>query len=260
MRWISGALALAVGLAGPAQAERLYSVWKLEPTTETGSIAYQPDKPILIQRLLPYEAVRLKEPARIKKKKQLNANVILFKVYQADGQAAYCTLKDQSTGHTSKSLFIPVLDRRPCLVDEDGDGVFDKHFSVFDKYGSALTPSGNLSKAKDIYAPAAYEQVESSEFPVFRGFTFHLINADNPRKRTIGIGYDNGRGYTAWENRTLDSTPESPTALNVRVSDVRVQNGSGSLNVQVDPNVFIVGTSAGTFTVSDLPAFVQKAS
>ncbi|WP_298464969.1 hypothetical protein [uncultured Erythrobacter sp.] len=253
-------MALAVGLVGPAHAEKLYSVWTLEPTTEIGSVTYQSGEPILVQRLLPYEAVRLKEPARIKKKKQLNANVILFKVYQADGQAAYCTLKDQSTGHTSKSLFIPVLDKRPCLVDEDGDGVFDKRFSVFDKYGSALTPSGNLSKAKDLYAPAAYEKVAPSEFPVFRGFSFYLKNPESQRKREIGIEYDNGRGYNGWMNRSPDSTPEMPTALNVRVSEVTIRNGLGTLNVQVDPTVFIVGTSGGTFYVSDLPAFVETAS
>ncbi len=260
MRLLLGAFTLAVGFTAPAQAEKLYSVWRLEPTTETGSIAYDDGKPILVQRLLPYEAVRLKEPARIKKKKQLNADVVLFKVYQADGKAAYCTLKDQSTGHTSKSLFIPALDKRPCLVDEDGDGIFDKRFSVFDKYGSALTPSGNLSKAKKLYAPAAYERVAPSEFPVFRGFSFYLLDPEDPSKRAIGIGYDNGRGYTSWENRSPDSTPEVPTALNVRVSEVTVQNGSGTLNVQVDPTVFIVGTSGGTFFVSDLPAFVETAS
>lgn len=248
---------LVLASAAPASAERLYSVWTLEPTTPIGHLTYDSEGPLLIQRLLPYRAVRLVEPAQIKRNRQIDEGVVLFEVYQADGQSAYCTLKDQSVGNAARSLFIPILDKRPCLVDEDGDGRFDKRFNVHDNYGSALTPSGNLSKAKNLRAPAAYEVVEPDEFPLFRGFSFNLQKANDPEERSLSIHYDNGSGYVLWENVSPSSTPENPTALNVRLSDIDITQSQGSLTVAVDASVYLIGTSDGQFAVSALPRFVQ---
>ena len=120
VRYAMAALAVSTAVyAWPTHAAKLYSVWTLVPQMPTGQIEVAKDAPFLVQRLLPYEAVRLEAPAVISPKSQLAAGTVLFKVYQADGKAAYCTLKDQSAGNVAKSLFIPAFDKRPCLIDAD---------------------------------------------------------------------------------------------------------------------------------------------
>ena len=252
--------AAAAVCAVPAHAAKLYSVWTLVPEMPTGQVEVAKDAPFLVQRLLPYEAVRLEAPAIISAKSQLAAGTVLFKVYQADGKAAYCTLKDQSAGNVAKSLFIPALDKRPCLVDADEDGAFDKSFSVFDKFGSALTPSGNLDKAKPMAAAAAYSPVSPDAFPSFRGFSFQLENSTNPAKRRIAVSYDNGSGYSAWQNQSNSSTPEQPAALNLRLTEIDVVGERVGMNIELDPQVFILGMSDGFFFGGPLPPFVKKAS
>lgn len=254
-----GVGAVALVSAAAVGAAPLYSVWQLQPMGQLGELQVVEGNMFLQQRLVPYRMVRLTEKAQWSKKAAVDAGTYLFAVWQDDGQMAWCTTKDQSGSHVAKSLFIPMLDRRPCLVDKDADGRFDSYFMVFDKYGSALTPSGNLSSAKPLVAPAAYASAPPTEFPVVRAFAYSLLNVANPDKRAIDVMYDNGRGFTQMVNTSPNSTPDAPVALNLVAHVLSVEGKTAQINVETIPGIFVVGDSDGTFGAARLPSFAALA-
>lgn len=226
-----------------------------------GAIDAEFGKPFLVQRLLPYKLVQLSSDAQLNKKKKLPARTFLFAVYQNDGKLAYCTVKDQSLGNVAKSLFIPALDKRPCLVDANDDGKFEASFGVFDKYGSALTPSGNLSSAKPLIEPVAYEQVMPSQFPAVRRFQYSLAGSKDPLKSRIEVGFSNSdvSNFTPMTGWSKDSVPGSPAALNIVAKINEVVGDKAQIDVSAAPDLYIVGDSGGTFGAEPLPDFVEKA-
>lgn len=241
----------------PAKAEKLYTVWSLERQSTARDMEVHEDVPFLFLRLIPYKLVKLREAAQLLRGKQIAAGTDLFIVYQADGQVAYCTIKDQSGANAARSLFIPALDRRPCLVDRDTDGRFDANFNVFDKYGSALTPSGNLSSAKPLVAPAAYDFVESSQFSVSRSLAFAMSAVDDPQDRKLTVQYDNGRGFVGMVSSSPASTPERPTALNIAAEVLSASGNTAQVRVFIVENQYVVGDSDGLFAMLPLPPFVN---
>jgi len=256
LKWLKPfAFLLAASVAVPAAAEDLFTVWSINLAGDVAEMNVREDEPFLELRLEPLRLVRLTAPAQISRREQLAAGTFLFLVMQRDGQTAYCTIKDQSLGNVARSMFIPVLDRRPCLVDADRDGMFEARFGVFDKYGSALTPSGNLSSARELSAPVAYEVVDSALFPVIRSFSFAIDGVGNPQSRRIVVSYDNGSGYVPMENISPDSTPERLTSLNVAAELLEVNGAEGRVRVSVDRSKYVVGDSDGDFVVEPLPTF-----
>lgn len=259
-RFAASALAAAMLAApGAAWAEPLYSYWTLQPIGPLGDMDAAADKPFLEQRLLPARLVRLTETATISKGKSVAAGTFLFAVFQKDGQIAFCTTKDQSGGNVAKSLFIPMFDKRPCLVDRDRDGAFDAAFSVFDKYGSALTPSGNLSSAKPLAAPARYDAAAPEDFPAVRRLAYTIAFPNDDKKRQIAVKFDNGGGYAPWQNVSPDSTPAAPTALNVRAEVRAVTADSARIHVGANAELGLLGSSSGGFAVMPLPDALRSA-
>lgn len=253
-------LAIAVGLwaaalSSPAGAEDLYTIWSLQAPDDVNELTVSENIPFVELRLQPFRLVRLTSPAQISRREQLETGTFLFLVLQRDGQMAYCTIKDQSLGNAARSLFIPMLDRRPCLVDADRDGQFEARFGVFDKYGSALTPSGNLSSARTLPTPASYETVDPALFPVTRRLSFALDAVDRPERRRLVVAYDNGSGYVAMENSSPGSTAERPTALNVAAQVLQASGNEARIRVTIDSSQYVIGDSDGAFTVAPLPPF-----
>lgn len=256
VNWALAAIALTTSNS-PVLAAPLTSVWTLEPLGPVGTIETDFGARFLEQRLLPYRLARLADEAQLANGKPIAAGTYLFVVYQADGQSAFCTIKDQSLGNVSKSMFIPALDKRPCLVDADRDGRFDASFGVFDKYGSALTPSGNLTSAKPLKQPAAYTIVDPQQFPVKRKFAYSLSGSKDPAKTRIAIEFDNGGGYVAWENYSTGSVSGEPSALNLRARIEGIAENRATIAISIDPALYLVGHSGGTFFAAPLPSFVK---
>ena len=251
---------LAAGLALPAtaaHAEDLFTVWSLQPQGAIGEVTATEDQPFAELRLVPLHLVRLTEPVQMSRRSQLPAGTALFAVFQADGQVAYCTIKDQSDANAARSAFIPILDRRPCFVDADRDGRFEARFNVFDKYGSALTPSGNLSSARELDVAVGYAPGDPADFPVARTLAFSLTSIDDPARRAIAVQYDNGRGYVPMVNTSPDSTPVRPTALNIAADVLEAQGNAARLRVAIDTTQYVVGDSDGNFVVLPLPEFAR---
>ena len=241
----------------PAHAEKFYSVWRLQQTLPPDPIDARFSKPFLEQRLLPYRAAKLLAPATLADGTQINAGTYLFAVFQADGQQAFCTVKDRSIGNAVKSAFVPALDKRPCFVDADTDGNFDRIFTVFDKYGSALTPSGNLSSAVALAKPAAYQAVDPAEFPYKFLFDYALSGSRTPEKARIAVRFDNGKGFQPLTGEQQRSAPDTPLAMNIAVKIHRVTDDQASISIVADPALYIVGESGGYFAPAALPAYVR---
>lgn len=253
-------LAVTVLLVAPAPAlaEKLYSVWTLKQTISADAIDVRFGKPFLDQRLLPYLAAKLSAPAVMADGKQINEGTYLFAVYQADGQMAFCTVKDRSIGNAVKSAFVPALDKRPCFIDRDEDGRFELGFTVFDKYGSALTPSGNLSSATLIAKPVEFQIVDSVDFPYVWQFDYALTGSRIPEKTRIAVRFDNGKGFQMLSGEQQHAAPDTPLAFNLAFKIHHVTGDQASISLVVDPALYIVGESGGTFAPAALPAFVRQ--
>jgi hypothetical protein len=168
MKLIAKATVISMLAISPAAAEKFSTVWTLKPVTTVLPTSTALDTTFFEQRAVPYRLVRLTDDLvdGRGKGKPLVKGSLLYLVMDKTNRMAFCSFKDSSGGNVAKSLFIPALDTRPCLVDDDRDGKFEKSFSVFDLWGSiAPTPKGDIAKAKTV-APTAYIDVDPAEAPV----------------------------------------------------------------------------------------------
>ena len=244
------AAAFLVSMSAPAQAERLYSIWQLNPTTETGERTVTFKNIILEQQLVPFKAARLSEDAVTGDGKTIPAATPLFLVFQDDGEQAFCTMKDRSSGNAAKSLFIPALDKRPCFVDRDRDGRFDVAFNVFDKYGSALAPSGDLKKAVGLRGGGTYVTIPGADFPSPYRFIFVLDGKREAAKARIDVSFDNGSGKPELGVARNERIGNAIKVLNTRFEVAAVSGETARLSIVPDREALVMGESGGTFGIT----------
>lgn len=250
-------VAAAFAAVSPASAERLYSAWRLIPVSGMGEVDVPFRETFAEQKLIPFKLVRLSAETKIADKKFLPEGTYLFAVYQEDGKQAFCPAKNQSLGNAAKSLFIPMFNKRPCLVDANADGKFEATFSVYDKYGSALTPSGDLSSAKPLPVAAAYDEVEPELFPESRRFLYAFFDSGKKRPTIIYVRYQNGEGFSPLKNIDPMRVPNAPRALNL-VAYISEQTETRiKANVVADSQSVIVGDSGGSFKLGILPDVIK---
>jgi hypothetical protein len=258
--YILSIFAMTVG-AAPAVAKPLTSVWKLETETSSGRQTTSFGEPFLVQRMVPARVVKTTAAQIWTGKKTLPADTHLFKVFQADGKTAYCTVKDQSVGNVAKSLFIPALDRRPCFIDANFDGEFEAAFTVFDKYGSALTPSGNISSAKPIHTPIRYTNTDSAALPKKYTLSFSLSGSREPEKASVSVVFAQGDG--AGEQLLVRIIREGARMklVNLDVAINSIVGKDATITVGIDSEGLLLGDSGGFFygaKSTELPAGWEK--
>lgn len=243
------AAAAAVFVAAPVAAEPLTSVWILESTAtvETRTVPF--GKPFLEMQLMPARVVQITGDAEWAPGKQVTAGTLLFKVYQDDGQTAYCTAKDMSGKNTAKSLFIPALDKRPCFIDADHDGQFDAAFTVFDKFGSALTPSGNLNSATKMARPITYAMAPTGAVPKIYRVTFALVGSRKPEKFGIEVRLKKGEGNHIGELLYAKSQRDGAklSLANMSVTMQSLVGKEALIDLAIDPVTLLLGSSNGVF-------------
>ena len=251
-RWLTGGtmklMIMVVGagvLTTPASAEPLHTVWTLVPISAIGPKTVDFGEVFLEQRIFPLAAVKVLYELRYAPNKAVPSGTILFYVANDNGQVAYCTAKDRSSGNVAKSLFIPMLDKRPCFVDTNGDGKFDAWFSVFDKYGSALTPSGSIAGAKPI-TPVSYEQVDPRRYPVDARMSFKLRGSHKVDKADIEVSFNNGAGYSVGVAQ-LDRSGNRIGVVNLTVTIESIDQNRAAIDIQADARRYMLGDSGGSF-------------
>ena len=178
-------------------------------------------------------------------------------LFDAQQNVAYCTFKDMSAKNQAAHLFMPILDRRPCFIDADRDGKFEATFSVFDKYGSMATPSGNLGDARPLSAPVAYEQADPHSVQQGMRIAFTLSGSKDPERATITVAFDKA-GRERWEP-LIGKIPRSGNIQTVVNSEVTIHSVSGrdaTISVVADPNLLVTGGSGGTLVTTYRPKFL----
>jgi hypothetical protein len=217
------------------------------------------DTPVLVNRILPVKLVRLVAPISTGGT-TLPAGTLLYIVVNDAGKAGYCTLKDLSSGHAAKSLFIPMLDKRPCFVDQDNDGQFDASFSVFEAYTLLSPPQarGSIDSARPIATPVRYETVDVHLFPAEMTLTYVLGGGDTPAKTGLSITLDRP-GHTDTVSRRAFATGQGGEieVLGTTIVVKSVKDRMADVDVRIPPHSYVYaktsGSRDGTIFTPDLP-------
>jgi hypothetical protein len=245
--------------AAPAAAERVETLWRLEPVSGTAAGTVRRGEPFLVERLLPVKLVKLSESMTVGKT-VLPAGTPLYLVFNSAGRIAYCTVKDRSTGHQAKTLFIPILDQRPCFVDSDGDSRFDKSFSVYDKGGPGPpTVAGSIDGAAPFAGGARFEPTDPHEFPTEMHMSFQFTGSKTDvGKARIRFEFNDWIGGNWTE---VDGQRTSEGALfdlgNAQVLLRSVAETTADFELRVEPDFYISTTGYNRVVVGRLPAYVQ---
>lgn len=251
---------MALGLAAqPAAAERVHTYWRLEPVGATDARHADRGAPFLEQRLLPVRLVRLAEPIAVGNR-TLPPGTFLYLVFNEDRRIGYCTLKDRSAGNQARTLFIPILDQRPCLVDSDNDGRFDSSFSVYDKWGGPPSVRGSLNAARPIGTAARYEEVDAHDFPVDMRMALSFAgSATNPRSARVRVTFNASIGGVWQEMRGLE-TPEGVVfpVGNVDILLSALAEGRATFEIRAAANAYISSDNRNTLFFNPLPDFLAR--
>jgi len=252
--------AIASGLAAaPAAAERTHTYWRLEPVGPTDGRTAAWGVPFLEHRLLPIRLVRLTDPITVGRR-TLPAGTFLYLVFNEDRRIGFCTLKDRSAGNQARTLFIPLLDQRPCLVDGDNDGRFDSSFSVYDKWGGPPSVRGSLNGAQPIGASAGFQEVDVHDFPVDMRMALSFSGSrDNPRRARIRVTFNQSIGGQ-WQELGGAATaegvvfPVGSTLILLR----SVTADTASFEVRAAPNAYISSDNRNNLFFNPLPGFLAR--
>ncbi|MBO9715052.1 hypothetical protein [Sphingomonas sp.] len=253
-------LAAATLAATPAAAERITTYWQLEPTMPVGAQNAAFGKPLFAQRMLPVKLVKLTEAATPAGSTTATpAGTLLYLVVNASGKRGWCTIKDRSAGNQAKSLFIPVLDQRPCFADTDGDGRLDASFGVFDAYTTLSPPQtrGSIDAAKPMAVQAGYEAVDVHQFPVEMTVRYELRPGSAPAKTRLRVTVERP-GHSDWVDvrGMADGEGGLLAALGTVVKVKSVTAADAQVELIVPPAIYIYAMNDGTVSVPELPAGV----
>ncbi len=252
---IAGAATAAA--ATPASAERIRTYWRLKPVVAESPGSVATGVPFFEQRLLPVRLVRLTEPLAVGND-TLPEGTFLYLVFNDEGKIAYCTIKDRSAGNKARTLFIPILDQRPCLVDSDGDGRFDRTFSVYDKYGGPPTARGSISGAQPLPRPGGYRQVDVDQFPSALTVAFKLLGKSEAAKMRLDLVFS--RNIGDWPQ--VRGVPVGGGAvfqvMNAEVQVLALNAGIATVRVSWADDVYLSSNNRNTLFWGPLPAFVPR--
>jgi len=249
--------ALAATAAAPASAERIRTYWRLKPVAEEAPGAVATGIPFFQQKLLPVRLVALTEPLTVGSA-TLPEGTFLYLVFNDEGKIGYCTIKDRSAGNKARTLFIPILDQRPCLVDGDGDGRFEKTFSVYDKDGGPPTARGSINGAQPLPATAGYRRVNVDQFPSPLTVALKLLGKTTPAKMRLDLVFS--RNVGAWP--FVRAVPVGDGAvfqvMNAEVRVLALNAGIATVRIRWADDVYLSSNNRNTLFWGPLPAFVPR--
>jgi hypothetical protein len=245
---------LAIASA-PASAERIRTLWHLVPVSNVPPTSVTWNQPFFEQRLLPIRLVRTKAAGNYGGK-SLPAGTYLYLVFNDDQQIAYCTLKDRSLGHQAAALFMPILDQRPCFVDENNDGQFDKSFSVFDKYGGPPTVRGSIKAAQPFGGSIPYVEVDPSELPFDLRVSIAVHGIHEPAKARLSFQFSKYLGAQWFDSFRRTKGEPVYDVLNAEVRIESITGETANIALKYDPDTYISADNRNNLYGSHLPAFL----
>ena len=248
---------VALATATPASAERIRTFWRLEPVSAQGPDAVAIGAPFFEQRLLPVRLVSLTE-ALVVGNETLPEGTFLYLVFNDEGKIGYCTIKDRSAGNKARTLFIPILDQRPCFVDGDGDGRFDRTFSVYDKDGGPPTARGSINGAQPLPATAGYRQVDVHQFPPRLTVSFKLLGKSEPAKLKLDLVFSRSLGSWPYLRGVPVGGGVVFQVMNAEVHVLALNAGIATVRIRWADGIHLSSNNRNTLFWGPLPAFVPR--
>jgi len=245
-------------VSASASAERITTLWHLVPVNQVPPSTVSWNQPFFEQRLLPVRLVRT-TVAGTYDGKTLPAGTYLYLVFNDDQQVGYCTLKDRSAGHAAATLFIPILDKRPCFVDGDNDGKFEKSFSVFDKYGGPPTVRGSIKGAKPFGGQIPFVEADPAEHPHDLRVSMTIRGQRDPRKAKVSFQFSKYLGaqwHDEWQRRGSDEPVYDVLNAEVRINSISGE--SANIAIKYDPDAYIMTDNSNTLYGTHLPEFLRR--
>lgn len=239
-------------VAVPAAAEPLHTLWTFEsPGERTFVVEY--GTRFFTQRLLPLKLVKTGGAYQ-----RYPAGTLMYAAYTARNDIVYCTYKDRSLKNQASTLFVPMLDKRPCFIDRDDDGRFDASFSVFDKYGSMATPSGDVGDAQALARPLPYQQIDPRSAPETMRIAFTIEGSKQAAKARVGVAFDK-TGRDRWEFLvgTMPRQGAAIAAANCLVTIRTVVGKQATVSVELAPGAIAAGDSGGTLVMVKKASFAR---
>jgi len=233
----------------PASAEHIYSLWRLEPTTPLPHTATL-NRPFLTVRTLPVHSVKTTSASEFA---AVPAGTFLYLVFNDDGQIAYCPRPTDS--QIRKSWLSGFATKRPCLLDSDQDGQFDKSFIAFDVTRPGLTNTrGSIRSATPLSTKVGYvdanpeEEMHNEHYDLV--FSGKESLADARLKLKVGT-------IDVASGKQLTKVPEPAYRfLNYFVQMQSVNGPTAEISVAHDPSLF-VSSDDRTIYARPLPAWLM---
>lgn len=245
-------------VSAPASAERITTLWRLVPVNRQPPPSVSWNQPFFEQRLLPVRLVRTTATGEYGGK-TIAAGSYLYLVFNDDRQIGYCTLKDRSVGHAAATLFIPILDQRPCFVDEDNDGKFEKTFSVFDKYGGPPTVRGSIKAAQPFGGQIPFNEVDPGELPYDLRVSMAIRGRHDPRKARVSFQFSKNLGaqwFDEWRRKGTDEPVYD--VLNTEIHIESVSGEIANIRLTYDPDSYVMTDNKNTLYGTHLPDFLRR--
>ena len=256
--WTGLAMAAAVLAAAPARAERIHTYWRLEPVVRQAPERVAFSEPFFEQRLLPVRMVELTAPLTTGDQ-SIAKGTTFYLVFNDEGRIGYCMIKEGSAGAPNKLLSIPILNQRPCLVDSDGDGLFDKMFSAYQKYGGPPTARGSINAATPLPQTVAYRQVDVHSYPHDLRVSFRLTGKSNPAKARIGVKFSRNMGAD-WP--PMRGRPAGGgtlfSLLNADILLLAIEGRSARIQMRWADDLYLSTNNHNTLFWKPLPSFVPR--
>lgn len=234
---LPGLLILWGALTDPAAAQMLNTYWKPEPidiklvqTPKSGDV-------FLEQRLIPLKLVRLTQAATLNDRgKELPEGTLLYMVFSDLHDFAYCPPGDRSAASA-----LALLHARPCLLDSNKDGKFEKFFTASQyRYGAPYN-RGNPRESKPMSSAVSYVEVDPHEFPIDIRMKFIIHGHEKIERIKASVAFEEAANLDYDEAQAK----QSPygwviAALNAVVKlDPMTQDGTVPIMLTIDPDRYV---------------------
>jgi hypothetical protein len=191
----------------------------------------------------------------------MEAGTLLYLVFNMEGRIGWCPPKDRSGANQARTLFIPALDRRPCLTDSDGDGRLDSSFSVYDKYGGPPTVRGSINAARPVGTSVGFAEADVHDFPADMRMLMEFTGARNdPRRARIRLS------FTRPISGSWPDVPgvAGPDGTIFRIGNIGIllrslsPEGRATFEIATRPDLFISTDNRNTLYWDTLPPFLAS--
>lgn len=234
-----------------ALAERIHAYWRLDPTSPLPTTATF-KQPFLEFSLEPVHLVKTTSPSDLP---GIPIGTPLYLVFNDDGQIGYCPRP--SAKQHSAAWLTGLATRRPCLMDSNSDGKFDKSFTVYDvtdTLNKVPASFGSIQSAVPLSTQVSFADAEASDIRIPVPYRF-VFSGEHELGKSI-LEFRTANGPLDYVRPVRGTSPPVYVALNYAIEIKSITGDQAEIVVLENPNLYVswAGTS---IAAKPLPAQVQ---